>query len=365
MLKIIIAFLMLIPFIGQAKMLSESQSAAEIKELKGLKEFKCVHEKYDEPSNLDVNELYDYAKYLDDTENVYSSRSIDLESLNKIGRYYRIASAYGKTEAKIELYYLLGRYNPDSAMYSGVTTKLQLERNREIDGIADDLINNNMALGYGILATRLEFSGEPVEAIPYRYIAAKLGHEPSQYMLGHLIDRFQTVHIWSPVRNVPIADKLAQDFYYCAAENGNFPDAYPSIARIKMMQGKYEGILPLLQKSVNQGSAYGARMLLDIFSGKPLHFSESRKQYIGIKPDKNRSERYEIYRLFLIGNQYNYFIIPDVNEFIPLPPAGLPAFSGHLPEIKRPIKHIEKPSEEKIIKLAKDKNLNPKTGLPL
>ncbi|WP_419177248.1 DUF6396 domain-containing protein [Providencia sneebia] len=86
---------------------------------------------------------------------------------------------------------------------------------------------------------------------------------------------------------------------------------------------------------------------------------------MGITKDHEISKHHEKYRYFLTGNEYCNFIIPDVNKIIPLLPAELPKFSENLPKIKKSITEVEKPSEDIMIQLAKDKNLNADTGLPL
>jgi TPR repeat protein len=59
--------------------------------------------------------------------------------------------------------------------------------------------------------------------------------------------------------------------------------------------------------------------------------------------------------------------VPEINEFVPLPPATLPAWDGKLQWLEAHLASVspEKPGEMLINKLAKARGLNPDTGSPL
>ncbi|WP_194208644.1 DUF6396 domain-containing protein [Superficieibacter sp. 1612_C1] len=131
--------------------------------------------------------------------------------------------------------------------------------------------------------------------------------------------------------------------------------------------------MPLLQRGITAGSTRSAILLEAIFNGQPLDqiFGREKitRQKLNIKPDPERARRYEIYFQFLLSNQKSFVvsnvIIPDVNKYMPLPPAPLPEWDGILPQQKPAMVAVEKPSEALIKKLCHKENLDPASGRPM
>jgi hypothetical protein len=80
-----------------------------------------------------------------------------------------------------------------------------------------------------------------------------------------------------------------------------------------------------------------------------------------------RSKRYAEIRKFIDRNDGRNPKVPDIDKIVPLPPAPLPSWDGTFQWEKEQAaaKPPEKPSDELIDRMAKEKNLDPATGLPL
>jgi len=87
--------------------------------------------------------------------------------------------------------------------------------------------------------------------------------------------------------------------------------------------------------------------------------------YLDLQKDPERSRRYQLIGEFLDENELSNPKIPDIDQIVPLPPAQLPPWDGTFEWEKQRAQIPPKPSEELIDRLAKEKNLDPATGLPL
>ena len=89
--------------------------------------------------------------------------------------------------------------------------------------------------------------------------------------------------------------------------------------------------------------------------------------YVALANDPERSRRYRVIRKFLDSNEGLNPKVPEVDKIVPLPPAKLPVWDGTFQWQKEQDAAVppQKPSEQLIERLAREKNLDPATGLPL
>lgn len=108
-------------------------------------------------------------------------------------------------------------------------------------------------------------------------------------------------------------------------------------------------------------SAYS---LEQAFKGAP---QSDKINCLGLANDPERSRRYKLIGDFIDRNDGRNPKVPDIDEMVPLPLAPLPAWDGAFEWDKEQAaaKLPGKPSDELINRLAKEKHVDPATGLPL
>jgi uncharacterized protein len=127
---------------------------------------------------------------------------------------------------------------------------------------------------------------------------------------------------------------------------------------------EFPAAVSAFQLGVKAGETLSAYALEQGFKGPP---QSDRINYLGLPNDPERTRRYRLIGEFIDRNEGRNPKVPDIDKIAPLPPAPLPAWDGTFQWKKEQAaaKLPEKPSEELINRLAKDKNLDPATGLPL
>ena len=107
-------------------------------------------------------------------------------------------------------------------------------------------------------------------------------------------------------------------------------------------------------------------MLADEF-GFGERVSPYDMEYVGLPGDPERARRYRAIAEFMRVNDGRKPKVPDIEQIVPLPPAQLPPWDGTFQwqREQNPAVPAQKPSDELIERLSKDKNLDPATGLPL
>lgn len=127
---------------------------------------------------------------------------------------------------------------------------------------------------------------------------------------------------------------------------------------------KYAEAQSAYQKSIASGSAESA---LSLEAGFATESVSDRVAYLGVKRDLERSHRYELIGQFIHRNDGRNPKVPDIDKIVPLPPAKLPPWDGTFEWQKQQDAAVppQKPSDELIDQLAKAKQLDPATGLPL
>ncbi|VUS47769.1 hypothetical protein SB6423_05103 [Klebsiella pasteurii] len=339
-------------------------------QIRQVTSFPCNHEKIP-PSSKEVESLFHYAQYLEQ-QGPDSYTEANESAFNAIARYYRIAAAKNDYRAQTALIDFLYKYRPDSEYYSNSSTEQRRLRDGEIAQLREKLLQQKTAAGYLAKAGVLAQQWQVDEAIAYYYLAAMAGNAEGQYKLAEYLDDSQIISKIGIPHPPKDAWQRAKELYLCAAEQGH-QSAWGNAAALELRFGKDESVMTLLQRGVTAGSTQSAILLEAIFLGKPLdqifRGEKINRRKLNIKPDPERARRYAIYFQFLLSHENNFVvsnvIIPDVNKYIPLPPAPLPEWDGVLPQQKPAIVAVEKPAEELIEKLSREENLDPASGTPL
>jgi TPR repeat protein len=299
--------------------------------------FTCTHQAdHLPPLDPQADKLFRYARYLEKKEGA--------KDFNDVARYYRIAAAYDHYKANQNLQSLLSQGLADSpnAPTETVDLAMQLIKQGIPSGYYD--IGHYLETGYGL-------KPDADAALHYFRKAADLGNPEAQYYVGDKL---------LPNENAP---DIGRQMLACAADQG-FGQA-ASLLGIDQKTGKlYPDAIALFQKGVAAGDTQAASFLENGFKGPP----ESKPlYYLGLPDDLERSRRYELIGNFIDTNDGRNPKVPDIDKIVPLPPAKLPPWDGTFEWQKQQDAAAppQKPSDELIDQLAKAKQLDPATGLPL
>jgi hypothetical protein len=125
----------------------------------------------------------------------------------------------------------------------------------------------------------------------------------------------------------------------------------------------YSEAVIAFQKGVEAGDTQSAFALENGFDTDP----SNALYYIGLANDSERSRRYKLIGKFIDDNDGRNPKVPDIDQIVPLPPAKLPPWDGTFQWQKDQdaAKPPQKPDEQLVQRLAREKNLDPATGLPL
>ncbi|WP_321956425.1 SEL1-like repeat protein [Paraburkholderia bannensis] len=311
-------------------------SASDMSAVRAKLAFTCTHEADRLPSlEPTADQLFKYGRYLEKTQNQ--------KNPEEIARYYRIAAAYGHYKANNNLQKLLTSNmvsSPDAAS--------------EAVDLASQLIKAGVPGGYYDMGHYLEqgYGVERDEDQARRYFrkAADLGNPDAQNYVGDLL---------APRDRAP---DIAKQMRQCAMEQG-FGDAAINLAVDFQAKGKFSDALSAFQRGVREGNSQSARFLANGFDTEP----SDALYYVGVAKDPERSRRYEQVRKFLDNNDGLNPKVPDIDQIVPPPPAKLPEWDGTFQWQKEQdaAEPPPKPAESLVTKLAREKNLDPTTGLPL
>jgi len=299
--------------------------------------FTCVHQA-DHLPRLDpeADQLFKYARWLQKQDGP--------KDFSDIARYYRIAAAHDHYKANTNLQALVSTGLADSpnAQTEAVDLAVQLVKQGVPGGYYD--IAHYLELGYGL-------TQDSETALRYFRKAADLGSPDAQYYLAEKLD---------PIDAAP---EVALQMYRCAADQGH-GKAATSLAVDRKTDKFYAEALKAFQQGVMAGDSMAASFMEDGFKGPP---SDDRLNYLALQNDPERSRRYRAIRKFLDDNEGLNPKVPDVDQIVPLPPAKLPPWDGTFQWQKEQdaAKPPQKPAESLVAKLAREKNLDPATGLPL
>ncbi|MBP0712639.1 sel1 repeat family protein [Burkholderia sola] len=297
--------------------------------------FTCVHEADRLPTiDLDADTLFRYGRYLQTRDGP--------KDFDEVARYYRIAAAHGHYKANHNVQQLVsqGMASSPNAAHEAVEW-------------ASRLVNQGIPMGYYDIGYYLNsgYGLKQNKELALRYIrrAADLGNADAQYHVSELL----APHDKSP----DISLKMLK----CATNQGHGRSAFDLGIYLKYNQ-YFPGATIAFQKSVISGNGMSAMVLEKSFLGPP---STDRGFYLDLPEDPERSRRYQLIGRFLRDNKLANPKVPDIDKIVPLPPAKLPRWDGTFEWEKQRAQVPPKPSDELINRLAKEKNLDRATGLPL
>ncbi|SAK81048.1 lipoprotein [Caballeronia catudaia] len=305
-----------------------------IKDVRANLAFTCVHEADRLPVlTPDADRLFRYGRYLQTRDGP--------KDYDEIARYFRIAAAHGHYKANHNVQQLISRGMAHAP-----------EGRKEVVDWAARLVDDGVPTGYYDIGYYLN-SGYGLKqdremALKYMRKAADLGNADAQFYISNLLN--------SPDKAPDIADQMLQ----CAADGGH-PRAAYELGVSRLEQGQYREAVVAYQRGVVSGSSMAAFSLKNGF----LASSEDKLEFLSLSKDEERSRRYEMIEKFLDENEYSNPKVPDIDKIVPLPPAKLPVWDGTFEWQKQHEQVVPQPSDELIERLAKEKRLDPATGLPL
>jgi uncharacterized protein len=179
--------------------------------------------------------------------------------------------------------------------------------------------------------------------------AADLGSPDAQSYLAEKLD---------PIDAAP---EVALQMYRCSADQGH-GKAATSLAIGRKTDKFYAEAVRAFQQGIMAGNSQAASFLENGFKGPP---PDDRLYYLAVQNDPERSHRYEVIGKFLDDNEGLNPKVPDIDQIVPLPPAKLPPWDGTFQWEKEQAAAVapQKPSDALVERLAREKNLDPATGL--
>ncbi|KLN96964.1 harboring protein [Moellerella wisconsensis] len=174
--------------------------------------------------------------------------------------------------------------------------------------------------GYGVVADR-------TKALAYFRQAADLGSPEAQYVIGDIFVSQRLSDRDNPAYRPEIGKKMLD----CAVQQQHGKAAYYLATYYLDVDKEFDNGMKYHQLAVRNGYRASASALAEGF--KP-NVKENSMYYIPIKPDLDRSARYEaIVKEIDASDETAKF--PDINKIVPLPPAELPEWDGTF-EYKKP-----------------------------
>jgi TPR repeat protein len=298
--------------------------------------FTCVHEvDHLPPLDQQADALFSYGRYLQKQDGP--------KDFNAVARYYRIAAAYGHYKANHNLQLLVSQGLADSpdAPKETVDLAARLVQQGVPGGYYD--VGHYLEIGYGL-------KQDSEMALRYFRKAADLGSPEAQSYVGDLL---------APLNKAPA---IAKQMRECATDQG-FSDAATTLGADSISKKLYPEAVKAFQAGIAAGNTQSASFLKNAFDTEP----SDALYYVGLQKDSERSSRYELIWEFLNSNDGRNPKVPDIDQIVPLPPAKLPPWDGTFQWQKEQdaAQPPQKPAEKLVTKLAREKNLDPATGLPV
>ncbi len=127
---------------------------------------------------------------------------------------------------------------------------------------------------------------------------------------------------------------------------------------------QYAESVHFYQKGAELGNGMSASMLAMAFDDAS---PSDKAAFLSLPNDPERARRYREIERFITSRESRNPKIPDIDKIVPLPPAKLPPWDGTFEWQKQQDAAVppQKPSEKLVERLAKEKHLDPATGLPL
>lgn len=310
---------------------------AELNAVRAKLAFTCVHEAdHLPPLDPQVDPLFQYALFLE--------KKPGPKDYDAAARYYRIASAYGHYKANHNLQLLVSTGLASSP--HAATETIDLAEELIAAGVPGGYydMGHYLEVGYGVTL-------DEKKALVYFRKAADMGSAEAQDHVGDLL---------APVDKAP---EIALEMHQCAANQGYGPAATTLGMTLKMRKQFTEAVAAF-QRGAAAGDTYSALFLENGFAALP---STDQVYYLALSPDPERTRRYKLIGTFLDDNDGLNPKVQDIDRIVPLPPAKLPEWDGTFQWQKEQeaVKPPQKPDEALVTRLAREKNLDPATGLPL
>jgi TPR repeat protein len=298
--------------------------------------FACVHESDRlPPLDSQADELFRYGLYLE--------MRTGPKDFNAAARYYRIAAAHGHYKANHNLQLLVSQGRADSPQPDKETIDLveQLIKAGVPGGYYD--MGHYLELGYGV-------TQNADKARRYFRKAADMGSPEAQAYVGKLLSTPEA------------APDIARQMQRCAVDQG-FGNAANELGIDLMSNKRFREAVEVLQNGVKAGDTMSASFLKNGFDTDESDVIN----YLALPKDLERAHRYKVIWEFLTNNDGLNPKVPDIDKIVPLPPAELPPWDGTFQWQREREAAVppQRPSDELVDKLAKAKNLDPATGLPL
>ena len=320
-----------------AKKEPTASKSSDLNALRANLAFTCVHEDARVAKlDPDADKLFLYARYLQKREGQ--------KDFDDIMRYYRIAAAHGhyKANRNAQLLIVHGLTLAPEGRKEAVDLAMRSVAEGNPGGYYD--IGHYLEIGYGL-------EQDVAAALRYFRKAADLGSPEAQAYVG------------SKLEPVSMAPAIALQMLQCAAEQG-FGDAADSLGIDLKLDREYHDAAKAFQLGVAAGDMQSTFNLNRAFSGGPDLPEEDK---LGFVSDPERAERYRQIQAFINRNDGRNPKVPDVERIVPQPPTALPQWDGTFEweKAQASTKPPERPSDELVNRLAKEKHLDPATGLPL
>jgi uncharacterized protein len=312
-------------------------SAGHLTETMEKLQFTCSKESDHLPVISDrAQRMYAYALFL--------NSALRDKDYGRIGRFYRLAYAAGSYKAAANLHTLISQGLVESS-----------NADKEVIDIVEGLIKAGVPGGYYDMGHYLELGygvkQDTSKANTYFRRAADLGNPDAQFYVSRLLE------------TVKGAGKVVAAMRRCAMNQGHAKSGYRYGILFKV-RDMYPEAVEGFQAGTRNGDGNSAAVLSEGFSTSD---PTNGLYYFGLAEDPERASRYKQIATFLSKFEHLGPKIPDIDNIVPLPPAKLPDWDGTF-EWKRKRDSTpppEKPSEELILEIARENNLDPETGLSL
>ncbi|WP_245643967.1 SEL1-like repeat protein [Paraburkholderia oxyphila] len=299
--------------------------------------FTCTHEAdHLPPLDPQADTLFKYGLFIE--------KKPGPKDFDAAARYYRIAAAHGHYKANNNLQLLVstGQAKSPDAPRETVDLAEQLTAAGIPGGYYD--MGHYLELGYGVVM-------DEKKALVFIRKAADLGSPEAQAYVAELL---------APADRAP---DIARQMRLCAGDQG-----YGPAARLLGVEaqddGKFDVAVVAFQAGVKAGDTLSASSLEAGFRGPS---TSNELDYLDLSNDPERSRRYKLIGKFLDDHDGLNPKVPEIDQIVPLPPAKLPEWDGTFQWQKEQDAATppQKPAESLVAKLAREKNLDAATGLPL
>jgi len=313
-------------------------SVADIAAVRANLAFTCVHEAdHLPPLDLEADELFKYGRYLEKRDGP--------KDFDAVARYYRIAAAYGHYKANHNLQMLLSAGFASSPHAARETIDLveQLIKHGVPSGYYD--MGYYLTQGYGVKL-------DEDKARRYFRKAADLGNPDAQNYVGDMLTKPE------------LSPEIGKQMLRCAVDQGHAEAGSNLAMQYKVVDKNFPEAVKAFQAGVMAGDAQSASFLEGGFNGPP---PSEHLYYMALPHDPERSRRYKLIGDFIDHNDGRNPKVPDIDQIVPPPPAQLPLWDGTFQWQKEQDAAVppQKPSDELIDRLSKNKNLDPATGRPM